>query len=249
VLFFAAEDYAVFAGHLPVGARMPVYEKDGLRLHLNEDTAAADVLIIDEVQRAYAWDTPLAYALDVGAHIGAWTCVALRQYPAARIIAIEVDAQNAALLRQNTAHLPGVSCYEARCGYAPGAFSVARHRTNSGSTRVYPAAAPGSLALAAAYHAPYPAPPRLTPEQAVQAQGFPRLDVLKLDCEGAEIDILNGLSAALLAQVQQIVGEIHSPPAVFEQQTGQRLQRAGFRVTYTPHPVSPHLYHTLTARR
>jgi hypothetical protein len=73
--------------------------------------------------------------------------------------------------------------------------------------------------------------------------GFDTLDVLKMDCEGSEIDILNHISDDCLMRIKRIVGEIHSYPSLFIQQTDNRLQKAGFKAVFAPHPGDPNLFY------
>jgi hypothetical protein len=62
------------------------------------------------------------------------------------------------------------------------------------------------------------------------------IDVLKLDCEGAEMDILMHVSSAFLDRVHCIVGERHRVRAVFEP-IAQRLAEHGFTVEHVAHPT------------
>lgn len=215
------------------------YEYNGVRLYIRSAVAAAEMMIVREVQESYTWNFAIRYALDVGAHIGSWTLCARHRHPGAQIAAVEVDALNMLLLRLNTFEMPGIILYAARCGYLAGDYYVGRHSYNSGSTRVYPAAELEKIQSAEPYRTFYPAPPHITIEQVMHECGFPYLDVLKLDCEGAEVEIFNGMDGHTLHNIAHIVGEIHTLPDVFEQQTQGRLQRAGFQVTYTPHPANP----------
>lgn len=207
---------------------------------------AAETMIVREVQTAYAWDIPIQTAIDIGAHIGAWTCTAKQRYPHARIAAVEVEPSNFALLEHNTARWQDVHCYAARCGYTTDDYVIAQHAYNSGSTRVYRQAELTSLDLPAHIWTLLPAPLPITIEQIMTDCGFTQIDVLKLDCEGAEVEILNHLH--VWSSIGYIVGEIHQPIADFEAQTNYILQRQGFHTDYTPHPANPQLS-TFIARR
>src|SRR5689334_22410380 len=103
------------------------YELGGISIFIRAELAQAEQMIVREVQTAYAWDFPIERAIDVGAHIGAWTCFAKHKNPAAQIAAIEVDSANLAILQRNTQDLADVSVIEAQCGYQSGAYEVARH--------------------------------------------------------------------------------------------------------------------------
>jgi FkbM family methyltransferase len=218
------------------------YEYGGITLLMRAELAQAEQMIVREVQTAYAWDCPIQRAIDVGAHIGAWTCYAKYKYPAAHIAAIEVDSANLAILRTNTQNLTDIAVLEARCGYETGTYEVARHAYNSGSTRVIVPDEREQYVKYPHIWSLYPAPTTLTLEDIMQAHGWQSIDTLKLDCEGGEVEIINHMQAATLAGLQHIVGEIHTYPADFEAQISNSLARHGFRVVYAPHPANPQLH-------
>jgi FkbM family methyltransferase len=224
------------------------YELNGMALHIRERYQIAEKMIVEEVQTAYAWDFPIATALDIGAHIGAWTLTAKHKNPQARIIAVEVDPDNFALLTRNAKNLEGVHIVQALCGYTSGDFVVGQHRYNSGSHRVYERSQREAILAENPNWDFVDAPPIQTPETLIQQAGLQSIDVLKIDCEGCEIDIFNHMSDALLASIQHIVGEIHTYPPLFEQQINHRLQKAGFQITYQAHPANPQ-YSTFHAWR
>lgn len=213
------------------------HSHDGLTLLLhNGPTRAAEIDILAEVQREYPWDFPIRTAIDIGAHIGAWTCTVFHRFPDACVVAVEVDPDNYALLEQNTAHLP-VHRHLARAGYSPGLHGLLRAVRNSGSTACYRIGANWSDDTHVL------APPAVTLEQLITGANFATVDVLKLDCEGSEIDILLHADPDTLMRIGRIIGEIHTTPSEFESQINYRLQRLGFAVTYRPHPGDPTLFY------
>jgi hypothetical protein len=50
-------------------------------------------------------------------------------------------------------------------------------------------------------------------DDVLQELGVDRVDLIKIDCEGAEADVFAGLSARILEQCQWIVGELHDASA------------------------------------
>ncbi|GEM_PF-2593962 len=60
----------------------------------------------------------------------------------------------------------------------------------------------------------------------------PRIDLLKLDCEGGEYDILLGCSDAFLRAVHSIIGETHIIPGHHPEQLRHRLNASGFHVKW-----------------
>jgi FkbM family methyltransferase len=208
-------------------------------ISIREHYQTAERMIIEEVQTAYTWDFPINTALDIGAHIGAWTLTAKHKHPQARILAVEVDPDNFALLAHNTQDLANVQIAHVLCGYSSGDFVVGRHRYNSGSHRVYERSQIDAILAENPNWDFVDAPPVQTPESLLEQVGLLAIDVLKIDCEGCEIDIFNHISESLLASIQHIVGEIHTYPPLFEQQIDHRLKKAGFQIAYQPHPANP----------
>lgn len=224
------------------------FESNGLHLHIRRRYEQAEMMIVREVQTAYAWDFPITTALDIGAHIGSWTLEAKRRHPNARIVSVEVDPDNFALLTQNLSGSTNVQTVQARCGYTEGDMVVGQHRYNSGSHRVYARSQIESVLAGNPNWDFVEAPPLHTPEDLIAQSGLSVIDVLKIDCEGCEIDIFQHMSNELLDSIQHIVGEIHTYPPQFEAQINHRLQRAGFQIVYTPHPANPQ-YSTFHAWR
>jgi hypothetical protein len=78
----------------------------------------------------------------------------------------------------------------------------------------------------------------ITFDQLVQDSVDSIIDLLKLDCEGAEYAILMGASAESLAHVQRIVMEYHDLDVEYEHSSLVRfLESSGFRVQLHANPV------------
>lgn len=187
--------------------------------------------IIHECQNVYWWDMvgEIHTAIDVGAHIGGWTRYAKWLHPNAIIAAIEVEPDNQSLLRQNVGLLDGVTIYPARCGYAAGEWAIAKAVSNTGGNIVVRRGAQ----VMGDYEVIGHEVETVTLEQVMADMNLLSIDVLKLDCEGAEVDILNHMANDTLYSVRHIVGEIHFQLADFARLTGDRLERA-FNVQYVP---------------
>jgi FkbM family methyltransferase len=153
------------------------------------------------------------WILDVGAHIGAFTLRAKRLWPEARVVAVEPDPDSAALLRRNAGDLPGVEIVEAalvgrddveqvRLRQA-GRYNLDR---NAAASSVEEVNAP----LAEQYPAATTVVQAMGILELLHRQGLPEIDLLKLDCEGAEAEILEALAAdGYLPRVGWIRGEWH----------------------------------------
>jgi FkbM family methyltransferase len=152
---------------------------------------------------------PPTVVVDIGAHIGAFSLLASELWPAARVIACEPDPENARLLRANLAGRPGAEIVEAAVVDGDGG-EVAFHlvpdkagRNSGGGSCVRPE--PESI----------PTRVRALSARALwQSKAIGVCDLLKVDCEGAELAILRSLAAAgFLGNVRLIVGEWHAADA------------------------------------
>jgi FkbM family methyltransferase len=218
--------------------KLTLFAHKGLNLLTREGKSlAAERDIIMEVQREYPWDFAFETAIDIGAHIGAWTCQAKRVNPHARIVACEVDPETYSVLEFNADGLDGVTLVHGRAGYGQGQYGLMRVPHNTGSTMVY------RIGMDWSESEHLIAPGRVTLEDLMSTGQFDRLDVLKLDCEGAEVDLLQHAHEDTLQRIGRVIGEIHSAPQLFETQTNSRLQHSGFHVEYRPHPGDPNLFY------
>jgi FkbM family methyltransferase len=145
------------------------------------------------------------YAVDVGGHIGISTALIKRLWPDARLIVIEPELENFHMLRRNTMALPDVICVAGAVagehfGHVPfRSFAVVFAAGNSGIGQLCGTAEGGTIPVAA-----------WTLEELMIRYDFPRIDLLKLDCEGSEAAILEeARRAGILERIRWIRGEWH----------------------------------------
>ena len=158
------------------------------------DLQIAREVITRDVYRMRAMRAAVAFAVDIGAHIGSWTLLVKSLWPEARVLSYEPWPENYKLLRQNVttetvnAAVIGdattARCMSRKC---PGKIP------NTGAVRLKSDGIPIEVV---------PISTVLHPAEQV--------DVLKLDCEGSEVDILETAARlGLLQRVGYIVGECH----------------------------------------
>ncbi len=223
-----------------------LFTHDALTLWIRDDDYALyDQHIVRQVQREYFWeqlrDFPVKTIVDVGAHIGAFSLYANHLWQAATLIAIEVEDDNARLLRKNTAPIPGIFAYHARVGYSDENMMLAKSRHNSGNHIVHPRGKlPTSEWVMGEYDMQAISAPVYTLETLLAQHHITQLDLLKLDCEGSEIEILQHISDDTLAQIRFIVGERHIPKEDFLQQVGGRLAQFAMHFADTAAPSLGH---------
>lgn len=144
--------------------------------------------------------------VDVGANAGFFCLRMFARYPSARVIAVEPLPANRALLERQRALNPGVEL-------------VVDGRAVAGR--------PGTMALHFDSRREYSVDASLAPppgaDASVQVEvttladlyrdhGLTRCDLLKLDCEGAEYDILERCPDEVYAATDRIVLEVHERP-------------------------------------
>jgi len=138
---------------------------------------------------------PGMVAVDVGAHIGYFTCLLSRLVePAGKVIAFEPSRENFPLLRHNLSRQPpaNTTCVQAavadELGHAllynsPG---HSNHSLVAGFTQCESTTVVDTLSL----------------DQYLSNAGIDRLDLIKVDAEGAEPRILDGMKRTLSANPQ-----------------------------------------------
>jgi FkbM family methyltransferase len=167
-------------------------------------------------------DWPAArFVVDLGAHVGSFSLWAAGAAPC-QVHAFEPSPVTFALLRRNLASDPE----RLHCSQVAVAGS-------SGARRL-------SLADDSAANSLDPAPEgvagsqvtvdSITLAEALERSGFPRVDVLKLDIEGAEYEVFEQLAPRGLDGVRSIVLECHRRPDASPERLAERLRRDGFDV-------------------
>jgi len=172
------------------------------------------------------WLQPDSVVVDVGANWGYFTLLCAALAPLGHIFAIEADPRHHAQLARNVA-LNGfthVTTLHAAAGAAAGEVSLVVHAPeddNRGTTRVAFDARAATDAVAC------------VPIDAIVAD-VPRVDLVKIDVEGFELQVLEGLEDSLArGRCRAIVLELH--PALLREQglaassCVARLERHGYR--------------------
>ena len=141
--------------------------------------------------------------LDIGSNIGASIIYFHRQFPDAKIFGFEPHPDTFRILQENVAHLPGVMVFNYGLGATHQAIAVRADKVNFGAfstggpfkDRGHPA---GTVECEVR---------RL--DDVLREIGIARVDLIKIDCEGAEAGVFSTLPDEILNDCQWIVGEFH----------------------------------------
>jgi len=179
-----------------------------------------DQYIIGEITGCDPYDlrdikNPPSIIVDVGAHIGVFSVYAKHLWPECRIWAFEPWEENFDLLAQNTHNLLGVTVYQE---------AVTSARSTEGNNLVF-YSSPKSMGD---FHNTGRGQIDERGESPVKYRTIKdilnetgEIDILKLDCEGAEIEILSDLHKLGMAnQVKYVTGKYHGNQSIGAQIKG-----------------------------
>ncbi len=188
-------------------------------------TDASNAAPIVEVFRNREYDLGIDWSgielgIDVGAHVGAFTCWLASKASRARIISFEPEPRNFRDLVENVDRngLKGrVDLINAAVDDAPG-------------TRVLDVPVQRDSASLASSQAPASTPVkvRTVALQDVLHDLNARVDILKIDCEGSEWDILPSLTSESWIRIERVVLECHLLHRYVQDDAVAILREAGF---------------------
>ena len=176
-------------------------------LRLAIRTNARDVEILEEIfaREAYRFDNPeVNTILDLGGNIGLATVYFQAAFPAAQLACVEPVGENLRVLKRNF-ELNGVTArvFEAAAGPEDGTTQF-RNRPSDptfGSAE-FSGAVPSSNDEIITV-------PMISVQSILDALGWDRIDLLKIDIEGGERELLKG-EPAWLKKVGAVIGEGHT---------------------------------------
>lgn len=159
---------------------------------------------------------PPRVIVDAGAYVGYTSVRFATRYPGARVVAIEPDPENCALLRENCRGHPNVEVIRGALWHRSGRVAIANPGAGSWAFRVRDAGVAEPQAVDG-----FDVPDLLA------ALGEEVIDVLKLDVEGAEEELFRSGADAWLPRVGVVLIEVHHAAA------GEAVTRAAKRAGFT----------------
>ena len=176
---------------------------------------------------------PGGVVLDIGAGLGDYAIMLAKRFPQARVLAFEPFPASAALCQRNVAlnHVTNVTLIECAVG---GSSGTARLDISSPESVQYSTVSgPGNSTVVVQ---------KRTLAEVFAEHGIERCALLKLDCEGAEFEILLTLELPLFARIAAISLEYHDGVTGYHHtELALLLQRAGYTLTQVTNPVHAHL--------
>ena len=174
------------------GSRSPFFFREG--------TTDAWVFRQIFVQRQYEVEVSSEphLIIDAGANIGCASVFFAGRYPQATILAIEPDAANFEMLRMNAAPYRNIVPIRAAVWGRPEVLAIANPNSKSWEFQTRQASAGDADTVVG-----------LTIDELLTWAGAPRIDILKIDIEGAEKQVFSGPYDRWLGRVGAIFAELH----------------------------------------
>lgn len=191
---------------------------------------ASDVKAFEEIFGGGVYDglrqsvAKVQYIIDCGANVGYSSAYFLDCFPRSQVVALEPDPGNARLCQANLAEDIGnkrAVVYRAALWSTERTLSISHDGEEWGRTVSEPDGDQSSREFEV---------PAYSLAALVKMSGFPYIDILKIDIEGAEREVFGkGTSRELLQSVGMIAIELHGPDC--EQAFHSALQGLNFEIS------------------
>ena len=144
--------------------------------------------------------------LDIGSNIGTSILFFHQQYPSAKIYGFEPHPETFRILQANVGSIPSVEIFNYALGATNARISATSDSIDFSGFVAKPVSANlrgGATTDCEVKHA----------GEIMKILGLTRADLIKIDCEGAEYDVLTALPGEMLRECKWIVGEMHDVSA------------------------------------
>jgi FkbM family methyltransferase len=159
------------------------------------DLATVGEVLLDDLYEIPGLDD-VRTVVDLGSHIGTSIIYFRLRHPDARIYGFEPDPRSFATLQANVGDLPGVTIDPRAAAGATGTSTFFSAENSLASSLVAETGLRRSVAVGT-----------VSLDDLMDELGLDRIDLLKLDVEGAEYDVLSRTTR--LGAVRAIAGELH----------------------------------------
>jgi FkbM family methyltransferase len=165
-------------------------------------TKTSDILVLRQIFINKDYDIPLAVKpqliIDAGANVGYAAIYFANQYPEAKIIAIEPEEYNYQMLKENTANYPNIKLVKAGIWNKDTWLKISNPESGNWQFMVEEIEAGDENAIKA-----------VTIGEILKTSGFPVIDILKMDIEGAEKEVFSTNYEEWLDKVKILIIELH----------------------------------------
>lgn len=159
--------------------------------------------ILREAYGKYLPSGPIQFIIDAGAYIGDATCWYLSKYPGARVVALEPNPETFAALSLNCApYGQQVRLIQAGLWYRDEWVQIIPNESTPTGISIAPCS-PGATNSC----------PAVSPSTILVQERVDKIDIFKIDIEGAEETLFSVDSDSWLSRTRSIFVEIHSPQA------------------------------------
>jgi FkbM family methyltransferase len=138
------------------------------------------------------------FIIDAGANIGLSSIVLATRYPSCKIVALEVDGANFELLCKNVRPYPNVQPVKKALWSTDGSVKISNPTAEAWAFQVVSAEHDDPDAIAA-----------ISLKTLLEESGAKEISLLKLDIEGAELDILKGQPENWIGSTRVLAIELH----------------------------------------
>lgn len=183
--------------------------------------------------------------IDIGAGLGDFTIFAAYNRLSSRVFAYEPFAESYELLKENISlnRIDNAQIFNqavgAQTGYMTLDLSGAEPLQIQSSNALHQGATPSEAVVV----------PSLSLADVFVNNSIDRCDLLKLDCEGAEYNILFSADNDVLSRIHRIVMEYHDDITEYSHGDMARfLSKKGYRIKITPNYVHEHLGYLYASR-
>jgi FkbM family methyltransferase len=163
--------------------------------------------------------------LDIGAHIGTFSLQTAANLKKAKIYCYEALPENYNLLKYNVAlnKLKNIFCFNLAVCNSEGQVNFFVSESNRGGHSLYSNDSCKQIKVKTT-----------TLEKIFKSNNIETIDLLKMDCEGAEYDILLNTPLKYLKKIKSIVMEQHMTPSILQRydpkSIERKLKQAGFKI-------------------
>lgn len=141
--------------------------------------------------------------LDIGSNIGASILYFHQQFPRATILGFEPHPETFRILQTNVANIPSIRVFNYGLGATNSRITARAETANFAAFQTTSRPSRRGQEVGT-----IECEVRRT-DDVLQEAGVSRVDLIKIDCEGAEADVFASMPEEILVQCQWIVGELH----------------------------------------